>query len=332
MQQHDLNQVDPLVPIIDVGALFGGDEQSVQALVDDIARACKKIGFFYIRNHGIEDAFYEQAFAVSKALFALPQHEKEELDIQLSPYMRGYFSHGADKSDGINDDIKEGFDMATDLPVSDPYVVKKLPFYGPNVWPRSLPEFKTVMTEYHRRHLELGRALLRMFARGLHVPETFFDDKFVKPMAQLRTLRYPVSADRAVELNGAGEHTDFGWITMIAQQPGTGGLEVKDVHGNWVGVPVIPSTLVVNIGDLMQMWTNDAYTATFHRVINRSAVARHSIAFFMDPDYFVEIECLSSCTSADRPAKYPPIMVGDYMNKRFYETTTFREKEAAAIL
>ena len=329
MQQHNLNQSNALVPIIDVSAVFGSDEKRVQALVDDIAQACKKIGFFYIKNYGIDDSLYEEAFNVSKALFALPQQEKDSLNIKLSPYMRGYFSHGADKSDGVNDDIKEGFDMATDLPVSDPYVMMKLPFYGPNVWPESLPKFKNVMNDYHRLHLELGRALLRLFARGLNVPETFFDDKFAKPMAQLRTLRYPVSVDHTIDSNGAGEHTDFGWITMIAQEPGTDGLQVKDITGNWVGVPVVPSTLVVNVGDLMRMWTNDVYTATLHRVINRSSVSRHSIAFFMDPDYFVKIECLSSCISKELPAKYQPFVVGDYMNRRFYETTTFREDATA---
>lgn len=329
MQHNNLSQSGSLVPIIDMGAAFGGDEKGLHALVTDIAKACKKIDFFYITNYGIDDSFYEKAFDVSKALFSLPQQKKNTLDIKLSSHMRGYFSYGADKSDGINGDIKEGFDMATDLPISDSYVVKKLPFYGPNIWPESLPEFKTIMNDYHRRHLGLGRIMLRLLASGLNVPENFFDDKFMKPMAQLRTLRYPPSNDCTVELNGAGQHTDFGWITMISQELGTNGLQVRDTHGNWVDVPALPSTLVVNIGDLMQMWTNDFYTATFHRVINKSLVNRHSIAFFMDPDYFAKIKCLDSCVSKKMPAKYLPFTVGDYMNRRFYETTTFRVDERA---
>jgi len=215
--------------------------------------------------------------------------------------------------------------------VKFPEAVAGLPFYGPNVWPESQPEFKEVMSCYHKVHLDLGRSLLRMFARGLNVSEQFFDDKFIKPMAQLRALRYPPSTGSGNELNGAGEHTDFGWITMIAQEPGTCGLEVKDIYGKWIKVPYVPSTLFVNIGDLMQMWTNDHYKATYHRILNRGAKERHSIAFFMDPDYYAKIQCLETCTSNENPARYDPFIVGDYMNRRFYETTTFRESEEDVV-
>lgn len=318
-----------IIPIIDVGAIFGRDAGAIQSLVDEIAKACRSIGFFYIVNHGIEADLYERAFAASRSLFQLPLADKIALDITKSPHMRGYFGFGGDKSDGVHDDIKEGFDMAMDLPLDDPYVKEGLTFYGPNVWPPSLPQFKEVMTEYHRRHLHVGRALLRLFARGLGVHDEFFDNKFVKPMAQFRTLRYPPSHNpRAPEI-GAGEHTDFGWITMIAQDD-AGGLEIQDRHGIWGQVPYVPGSLVVNVGDLMSMWTNDTYTATMHRVINRGIRDRYSIAFFMDPDYHVVVECLDSCISQGRPAKYPPIVVGDYMNRRFYETTAFRPGHEAA--
>lgn len=324
----NVNNTASIVPIIDVGAMLGGSDALIQELAQEIAEACRSIGFFYILNHGIEAGLYERAFAASRALFQLPLEDKLALDITRSPHMRGYFGFGGDKSDGVRDDIKEGYDMAMDLPLNDPYVKEGLTFYGPNVWPPSLPQFKEVMTEYHQRHLQLGRALLRLFARGLGVHDEFFDSKFVKPMAQLRTLRYPASADPKAPENGAGEHTDFGWITMIAQDDASG-LEIQDRHGTWREVPYVPCSLVVNVGDLMSMWTNDMYTATLHRVVNRGIRDRYSMAFFMDPDYHVTVECLDSCTSQTRPAKYPPIVVGDYMNRRFHETTAFRPPQDA---
>lgn len=180
------------------------------------------------------------------------------------------------------------------------------------------------MTEYYTNMLQLGGLLLKSFARGVGVNDHFFDEKFRKPMAQMRLLRYPPTPNLNNKQIGAGEHTDFGWITMIAQDK-VGGLEVLNKQGEWVDVPAIPLSLVVNIGDLMSRWTNDQYEATFHRVINRNKKERYSIAFFMDPDYHARVECLGSCMSETRPAKYPPIVAGEYMNKRFYETTTFRE-------
>lgn len=312
------------IPIIDISPLLGGSASGIDKVAKDIAQACRSIGFFYILNHGIPQALCTQVFAQSRAFFEQPTEVKEALDIKKSAHMRGYFSNGADKSDGIHDDFKEGFDLAADLPLDDPYVKAGLTFYGPNVWPAGSPDFKAVMTEYYRRMLELGRVLLSAFARGLGVQENFFDDKFRKPMAQIRMLRYPPNLNKTETQIGAGEHTDFGWITMIVQDE-IGGLEVLDSEGRWIDVPPIPGSFVVNVGDLMSRWTNDLYTATLHRVTNRNTRDRYSVAFFMDPDYYGKIECLDTCVSDSQPARYAPIIVGDYMNRRFHETTTFRE-------
>jgi isopenicillin N synthase-like dioxygenase len=259
----------------------------------------------------------------------LPAHEKQILDIKNSEFMQGYFAYGADKSDGVNDDIKEGFDLALDLPMSDPFVQVRLPFYGPNTWPASLPKFKPVLNAYYDHMINLGVTLLGAFSIGLGVDKNFFAERFKKPIAQIRLLRYPPPIFRDQTRVGAGEHTDFGWITMIMQDR-TGGLEVKNVDGEWIAVPYIADSFVVNVGDLMQRWTNDEYLATMHRVTNRTDRARYSIAFFMDPDYYVNVECLPTCTSSSKPARYAPIVVCDYMDRRFMETTTFRENALAS--
>lgn len=311
------------IPLIDVSALESGTEAEVRATAAEISSACKSIGFFYAANHGIDPSLCEAVLNQAKALFDLLIDEKLSIDIQKSKYMRGYFGHGADKSDGINDDVKEGYDMALDLPVDDPYVQAGLPFYGPNAWPSGLTEFKSVMNGYHAAMVGLGRRLLRSFAIALDVEETYFNSHFQKPIAQIRLLRYPPAPPHHLPLNGAGEHTDFGWLTMILQDK-TGGLEVLDRDGRWIDALPIPGTFVVNVGDLMQRWTNDRYIATFHRVMNRARHERYSAAFFMDPDYHAEVACLPTCVSASSPARYEPITVGDYMDRRFLETTTFR--------
>ncbi len=313
------------IPIIDLSGLFE-DDTALQTIASEISTACIEIGFFYIINHGISASLCRDVFQQAYDFFNLPDFEKEKINIQKSRYMRGYFGHGADKSDGIVGDIKEGFDMAADLPFDNEYVKAKIPFYGPNVWPEKPPGFRNVLSEYHAAMLNLGLALLRAFATSLQMPKNYFEDKFVCPMAQIRMLRYPPQPYMDKRAMGAGEHTDFGWITMIAQDEHLG-LQVLGRDNRWIDIHPLPHSFVVNSGDLMTRWTNDLYTATFHRVINLNDIDRYSVAFFMDPDYFAEVSCLPTCVSENNPERYSPIVVGDYMNRRFHETTTFRQGE-----
>lgn len=310
------------IPVIDMGRLHRADGEA--ALAEEIAAACRGTGFFSLINHEVPASRIENALQEVRKLFRLDQGTKDAMSIHKSPYMRGYFGRGDDKSDGMNGDIKEGFDLASDLPADDPYVLHGLPFYGPNVWPNLLPGFKDTINAYYDSMLTLGLRLLKLFAIGLRMPPGYFDDKFLKPMAQMRLLRYPPQPADSGEAVGAGAHTDFGWITMIAQDS-TGGLELEGRNGLWHKVNPVEGSLTVNIGDLMERWTNGVYRATMHRVVNRASRERHSIAFFMDPNYYTVVDCLKSCVSADNPKKYPPITAGDYMNQRFYDTTTFRE-------
>lgn len=315
------------IPIIDVASLTRAGDIS-PGLIKEIDKACREVGFFTVINHGVDETLISRVLADMASFFDLPDNSKDKVAINKSPYMRGYFNEGADKSDGILGDVKEGYDMAADLSLDDEFVKAKLPFYGPNVWPVELPSFKVSMTEYHSQMLAFGMKLLKVFALALEMPADYFDNKFIKPMAQLRVLRYPSTDYMHGEPIGAGEHTDFGWITMISESD-AGGLEVQSSSGTWIRVRPIPNAFVVNVGDLMSRWTNDRYKATLHRVINRSGKLRHSAAFFMDPDYTASVECLSSCYDDKLPAKYEAVLAGEYMDKRFHETTTFREHESS---
>lgn len=313
------------IPVIDVAKLTQGGIVP-EGLIREIDRACRDVGFFSVINHGVDQKLIADVFVQMAAFFDCSDEVKEKVAIRKSAHMRGYFSEGADMSDGILGDIKEGFDMASDLPLDDKLVKANLTFYGPNAWPENMPDFKAVMTDYHSQMLAFGMNLLKVFALALKMPPHYFDDKFKKPMAQLRVLRYPSTDYTRGEPIGAGEHTDFGWLTMIAESD-AGGLEIQSSGGSWIKVKPIPNAFVVNVGDLMSRWTNDRYKATMHRVINSSGKLRHSAAFFMDPDYMASVECLPSCCSDESPARYEKILAGDYMDKRFLETTTFRELE-----
>jgi isopenicillin N synthase-like dioxygenase len=312
-------------PLVDLAGLRTGEPGALYSVASAVRDACRTSGFFYIVNHGIPADLQQCVLQETQKLFRLSSREKRFMDIKKSDYMRGYFGKGEDKSDGVNGDVKEGFDLGLDLPPTDPLVQARLPFYGPNIWPEKLPKFRENLACYYDHMVKLGLDLLRAFSVSLGVAEPYFGQHFIKPIAQLRLLRYPPSAPGNVPRVGAGEHTDFGWITILMQDQ-IDGLEIKNANDKWISVPSIRDSLVVNVGDLMQRWTNDAYPATIHRVINRADTFRHSVAFFMDPDYHTRVECLSNCTSADRPARYAPIIVGDYMSERFRQTTAFLER------
>ena len=158
--------------------------------------------------------------------------------------------------------------------------------------------------------------------------EGYFLQYAKKPMVQMRMFHYPPQPPTASAL-GAAPHTDFGMITLLAQDP-IGGLELKKRDGEWIAAPYIDGTLVVNIGDLFQRWTNDRYVSNFHRVTNRTGRERYSIPMFYNLDYDAPVVCLPTCCSDKNPPRHEPIAFGDYIVSRFKAVQKFRTEDATA--
>jgi isopenicillin N synthase-like dioxygenase len=118
---------------------------------------------------------------------------------------------------------------------------------------------------------------------------------------------------------GAGVHTDYGNVTLLATDA-AGGLMVRDRSGQWLDAPVIPGAFVCNIGDCLMRWTNDIYVSTPHKVVTPPGRDRYSIAFFLDPDPDARVACLPTCTDATRPMKYPPVSAADFLRSRLEPT------------
>lgn len=164
--------------------------------------------------------------------------------------------------------------------------------------------------------------MLEAFALALHLPADHFRDMCGKPMVTMRLLRYPpqpVVEDE--DQLGCGAHTDYECFTLLSQSNHSG-LQVLNSQGNWVDAPPIANTFVVNIGDLMQRWTNDQFTSTTHRVINTSGAERYSIPVFFGPNFFAEIRSLI----VDQTPKYDPVLAGRYLIQRFDDTYQYRQK------
>ncbi len=298
------------VPVIDFGPFRSGDAAARRAVAEQIGAACVNIGFFYVVNHGVPQDLIGETFAEARRFFALPAERKAEIAIENSPVHRGYFALGGENLDPAKQkeagDFKEGLKIDRHLEPDHPLVMAGIAVHGPNQWPADLPGWREAMQAYFDALAELGHDIMRAFALALGLTEDFFEDKLDLPMATVGPLHYPPQTGAITEARlGAGAHTDFGCLTILAQDP-TGGLQVKNSAGMWIDAPAIPGSFVVNIGDMMARWTNDLFASTQHRVINVSGRDRYSIPFFYDPDHDAEVACLATCQGPDKPPKYPP--------------------------
>ena len=309
------------MPILDLTALNSGGD--LKPIAEKMRHACVTTGFFYVANHGIPDSVVSGVFDATARYFDLPieQRMPHRMD---EKYRRGFMPQGINQHPGFAPDLKESYEIGVDLPLTDPDVAADLPLHGPNRWPADCPWLRQASETYFEEAQALGRRLLKVCAVSLDMPEDYFLQFCTKPMVQMRLFHYPpqepMSDDKAF---GVAPHTDYGMVTLLLQDP-IGGLELRKRDGEWVSAPYVPGTLVINIGDLFQRWTNDIYASNQHRVVNRTGKERYSIPMFFNLDYRTLISCLPTCQSADNPPKYQPITSGDYLLSRFRDVQKYR--------
>jgi isopenicillin N synthase-like dioxygenase len=308
------------IPIVDVAPLLAGNAQGERAVAQQIGDACRGIGFFYITGHGVTPETLKAVFDNAAMFFRSPTPFKTRSAFVGAGGNRGYIKLGGEALDPSKPaDVKEAFNIGLELAPNDPDLLARKPFRALNLWP-DVPGFRATMLAYFTQMLELGRVLHRAFALDLGIDPSYFDDKFKKPMATLRLLHYP-PIDKPLDEGqlGAGEHTDYGNVTLLATDS-SGGLMVRDRSGHWLDAPVIPGAYVCNIGDCLMRWTNDIYVSTPHKVVNPPGKDRYSIAFFLDPDPDAVVACLSTCADATRPARYAPVSGADFLKSRLEPT------------
>jgi isopenicillin N synthase-like dioxygenase len=313
------------VPVLDLTPLIAGGD--LTELADTLRQACVNTGFFYVKNHGIPEPVFDGIFDATRRYFDLPETQRlaHRMDDR---FRRGFMPQGINQHPGFAADLKESYEIGVDLPLDHPLVAAGVPLHGPNRWPAECPWLKDAAESYFDETTKLGKHLLRVFALSLGMPQDHFLQWCANPMVQMRLFHYPpqppITDDRAF---GVAPHTDYGMITMLSQDP-VGGLELRKRDGEWIGAPFIPGTLVVNLGDLFQRWTNDIYRSNPHRVINRSGRERYSIPTFFNLDFTAQVSCLPTCQSQENPPKYEPIRAGDYLLGRFRDVQKYRDVAA----
>ena len=295
------------IPVIDFAPFDRDGDLGQQKVAAEIDRACREIGFFYLINHGISSEILGHLLRQSKDFFSLPETVKTQM--ARSPQTNcGYIGFQTEKLNPKNfGDLKEALNLGLEME-----------------WLPELEEFRQVACRFYELTTQvIAPQILRAFALALELPRDFFDDKHGKNYF-LRLLHYPpITALPQPGQLRAGEHTDYGSITLLLQDE-TGGLEVQTRQGDWIEVPYIPDTLVVNVGDALQHWTNDRWRSTRHRVLapidSRAKLSRYSLALFCDPNPEVELACLENCCSPTYPPRYQPILMAEFLAQRLQAT------------
>ncbi len=319
------------IPVIDISPFKTGDQTVRKEVADRVAQACTDIGFLVISGHGVPSSVIKNMVATTKTFFGYEVAEKNKSARPRPEIIRGY---GGMESEGLAfsqeeetpPDLKEVFDVG---PIDVPNTEY---FRGPaagghfadNLWPAKPSNMRELYTDYFHRMESLTTDVMHIFATALELPADYFDSKLDKQISILRANYYPRLSrpPRAKQLRG-GEHTDYTAFTILWQEiTPTVGLQARSLDGEWLDVPAIEDTFVINIGDSLMRWTNDKWISTPHRVIAPPfEIAREhdrlSLVYFVQPNYDAEIKCIDSCQSPERPAKYPPVLNGDYLYSKF---------------
>lgn len=321
------------IPIIDFAPMLGQDREAKQKLAAELRTACTEIGFFYIKNHGVSQALIDGTFAECPRFFGLPLEEKLRLHVRNSGNNSGYTPLLEENTDPTaKGDLHEAFDLAHELPEGDPDRAAHPNHFGANQWPTGLPGFRAQVEAYYAAMLTLGQRLFGAFALALDLPEDFFQPLAGKPTAIMRLLSYP-SQDGPIDPKqiGIGAHSDYECFTILCQET-VPALQVRNTEGKWIDAPPIRGTFVINIGDQMARWTNDLFASTLHRAMNTSGRARYSIPCFVGSNVDTLIQALPGTVTADRPAKYPPVLAGDYVQGRLDATYAYRQESTEATV
>jgi isopenicillin N synthase-like dioxygenase len=310
------------VPVIDIAPFLEGTPEGKRAVAEQVGRACAEIGFLTIVGHGVPAELVRRTYDVSREFFDLPFAEK--LKVRVNATGVGYVplqveSLAASLGQKTPGDLKESLNCGRD--------------FDHDCWPASPPELRAIWVDYFQTLNGLAAAIMRIFATALGLPEDYFADKIEPPQAFMRVINYPDQQDDPLpgQLR-AGAHSDYGTLTILRSENVAGGLQVRDKAGAWVDVVTAPDSFVINIGDMMQYWTNDQWVSTVHRVVNPprdrgQSARRQSIVFFHSPNENTLISCLEGCSSEANPARYLPILAGEHLRQKSEKAGTLADAE-----
>lgn len=291
----------PPLPLLDLARLDGAAADRALFL-SELRAAIRRFGAFYVTGHGVDQAFLDSVFALSRGFFTLPERAKLSVEMINSPHFRGYTRAGWEQTRG-RADWREQLDIGSERPTLPwrPDLPPWVRLQGPNQWPDALPELRPAVLRLQDELTVVSRRVLSGVAVALRLPEDAFDPILTdQPTQLIKLIRYPghdavTSDDGAGGEDGPGQgvgpHKDSGLLTLVLQHRQSG-LQAETDQG-WVDVPPIPGTFVVNAGELLELATDGYFRAAVHRVVTPPAgVDRLSAAFFLGAGLDVRVPVL----------------------------------------
>lgn len=285
MMNADLDIAFDAIPIIDIGASREGSDER-RLLADQMCTVAHEVGFMVITNHGVDPTVVDDVFDLMRRFFALDETDRALIDKASSPHFRGWEAVGSEFTNN-RVDVREQIDIWTAWPeVDDPTTPAYERLHGPNQWlPADVLDGQQRITERWMTELaDLADSILELLAIGLGIDEHYFSALFGdRPMSLTKMINYPPTPAGAAGVNA---HNDTGFLTLLA--PGeTPGLQVLNPAGDWIAVPNIEGSFVVNLGEMLQSMTGNYFVATAHRVV--TSAPRMSAAYFHGPSFDTEL-------------------------------------------
>ena len=310
------------LPIFNIGEFENSTGDLREKYCTDLDRFCSEIGFLLIENHGVPDNVIESQWTAVNQFFSQKTEDKKKASAPYPGYPYGWIGPNkealaASKGDKTPPDLKESFNGG---PIKIPS--KKIKddrayefCYQPTIWPE-INGFQKAWTDYYIEMEKLARKIMSAFAEALNLEPNFFKNYIETPISALRALHYPKTTIVPEEgQQRAGAHTDYGSLTILLPQPDTSGLQLQ-IKNQWIDVPAIKGTFVINIGDLMELWTGRRWKSTLHRVIAKpNQPERKSLAFFHQPNWEAKIYPIGE-------NKKEPVISGPYLMDKFLSTRT----------
>ncbi|KAJ3677361.1 hypothetical protein LUZ60_003085 [Juncus effusus] len=293
------------IPIVDLSPFFTGDEAGILLSTETINQACRTCGFFRIVNHGIPSELMDRALSLSKEFFSLTDEEKQRVkpvEGSKSPLPAGYAKQPENSMD------------------KNEYCLFFSPGLGFNLYPDRPAEFKATIEECYSKLTETALLIQEILNKSMGLAPNFLKEyNKNRNFDFMAALRYFPSSEMDQNDNGLSEHQDGNCITLVFQDS-IGGLEVlKD--GDWIPVDPKEEGIIVNIGDLIQVLSNDKLKSAMHRV-TRKREYRHSFAFFFNIDGEKWIEPVPQFTEniGEKP-KYKGFYYNEYLQLRMRNKT-----------
>jgi len=307
------------IPVVDLADFLSGDPKKKADFVQQIGKAYEEVGFVAVKNHGIPDTLIGDLYKCVQQFFSMPLEQKKKYEKAELAGQRGYTSFGKEHAKGSDaPDLKEFFQFGQTVNDNDPVKSE----YPPNVSVSEVSAFTPIFFKAYRAFEKSGRALLQAIALYLGLDEHYFDNYIHNGNSILRAIHYPPITQEPKSAIRAEQHEDINLITLLVGASADG-LEILTRHNDWVPVTSLPDQIVVNVGDMLQRFTNNRLKSTTHRVINpprdKWHTSRFSIPFFLHPKSSMSLACLQSCVDSNHPKAYPDVTAGEYLDERLQE-------------